>query len=70
MYYLIASKPDDYGACRTGIVKCSKSEVDEAYYKHCVKKGDEKILLNYLSDVNEEAEEEDMTLKEYISEYY
>ena len=68
-WYLIASKPDDYGACVQGLVRCKKSYLKNVYYFKEIPEEDIETLKKYINIVNNFLDE-DEEIKEHLKEYY
>ena len=68
-WYLIYSKPDDYGACNFGLIKCNKKMLKHVYFSKEVEKEDVEILKKYI-DVVTDFIDEDESLEDYLEEYY
>ncbi len=68
-WYLVASKPDDYGACVQGLLKCKKSYLKYVYYFKEIPEEDIETLKKYIDIVNDFLDENEK-IKDYLEEYY
>jgi len=56
--YLVQSKSDDYGACRTEVVETTKANA-KVYYDHKeIEERDWPILIKYLDHIDSKEEKE------------